>query len=64
MPLPAVQLATLEGQLTWLVYIIGALIKGRLSAAGSEAHESLDGDLAARVLQLLSFIDEGLLAQR
>lgn len=58
------QLTVLEGQLTWLVYIIGALLKGRLSTAGSEAHETLDGDLAARVLQLIPVMDEGLLAQR
>ncbi len=39
-------------------------MQGRLSATGSEAHETLDGDLAARVLQTLSYADEGLLVHR
>lgn len=31
------QLAVLEGQLTWLVYVVGSVIKGRLSATSSDA---------------------------
>ena len=34
--LPPQQLALLEGQLTWLVYIVGAIIKGRLSSSSAE----------------------------
>ena len=30
-------LAILEGQLTWLVYIVGAIIKGRLSSTSAES---------------------------
>lgn len=54
----------LEGQLTWLVYIVGAIIKGRLSSSSAESQEAVDGDLAARVFQLLAVADEGLHQQR
>ena len=30
-------LALLEGQLTWLVHIVGAIIKGRLSSSSAES---------------------------
>jgi len=62
--LPPQQQAVLEGQLTWLVYIVGAIIKGRLSSSSAESQESVDGDLAARVFSLLTVADEGLHAQR
>ncbi|KAL6753879.1 armadillo-type protein [Haematococcus lacustris] len=62
--LPANQLAVLEGQLTWLVYIIGAIIRGRLSSSNAESQEAIDGDLAARVFGLLALADEGLHLQR
>eukprot|EP00983_Pelagomonas_calceolata_P110829 1159718-Pelagomonas_calceolata.AAC.3 len=35
--LPGPQLVVLEGQLTWLVYIIGSIIKGRLSSSSAES---------------------------
>jgi hypothetical protein len=34
---PGPQLTVLEGQLTWLVYIIGSIIKGRLSSSSAES---------------------------
>ncbi|KFM22754.1 Exportin-7 [Auxenochlorella protothecoides] len=41
--------AVLEGQLTWIVYMVGAVVRGRASASGADAQEAVDGDLAARV---------------
>ena len=49
----------LEGQLTWLVYIVGAVIRGRLSSSSAESQETIDGDLAARVFGLLQLVDAG-----
>lgn len=34
-PMAGPQLSLLEGQLTWLVYIIGAVIKGRLATSNN-----------------------------
>ncbi|KAF8061166.1 XPO7 [Scenedesmus sp. PABB004] len=60
------QLAVLEGQLAWLVSIVGSVIRGRLSSSSSsaESQEAIDGDLAARVFGLLPLMDSGLHAQR
>ncbi|KAL3148536.1 hypothetical protein ABBQ38_013973 [Trebouxia sp. C0009 RCD-2024] len=60
----AVQLEVLEGQLTWLVHIIGAVIRGRLSSSTAESQETIDGDLAARAFGLLQFVDSGYHATR
>ncbi|GAB4820934.1 hypothetical protein N2152v2_007980 [Parachlorella kessleri] len=54
------QLSVLEGQLTWLVHIIGAVIRGRINSTGADAQETTDGDLAARVFGLLQISDSGL----
>ncbi|GAX79235.1 hypothetical protein CEUSTIGMA_g6675.t1 [Chlamydomonas eustigma] len=62
--IPAQQLAIVEGQLTWLIYIIGAVIKGRLSSSSAESQEGIDGDLASSVLRLLPVMDDGFHAQR
>ena len=48
-----------RGRLTWLVYIVGAVIRGRLSCSSAEPQESLDGDLAYRVFQLIQVMDMG-----
>ncbi len=55
----AVQLVVLEGQLTWLVHIIGAVIRGRLSSSTAESQETIDGDLTARAFGLLQIVDSG-----
>jgi len=62
--LPGPQLVVLEGQLTWLVYIIGSIIKGRLSSSSAESQETIDGDLASRVFGVLAVADEGFHTQR
>jgi exportin-7 len=53
----ASSLMVLEGQLTWFVYMIGAIIKGRLIMGSTDAQEVLDGELAARALSLLDMAD-------
>lgn len=58
----------LEGQLAWMVSIVGSVVRGRLSSSSSssssaESQESLDGDLAARVFGLLRVLDTGIHAQ-
>lgn len=61
----AAELSVVEGQLTWLVYVIGAVIRGRLSSAAADSQESLDGELAVRAFQLVRVMDLGpLLAAR
>ena len=52
-------LEIVEGRLTWLVYIVGAVVRGRLSCSSAEPRESLDGDLAVRVFQLIQVMDVG-----
>lgn len=52
-------LAIVEGRLTWLVYIVGAVVRGRLSCSSAEPQETLDGDLAFRVFQLIQVMDTG-----
>lgn len=58
-----IELIVKEGQLTWLVYIIGAVIGGRMSysyGGNSEEHDMYDGELVVRVLQLMNFINQRL----
>ena len=54
-----VQMEVLEGQLTWLVHIIAAVVKCRLSSSTAESQETIDGDLAARAFGLLQIVDSG-----
>lgn len=45
----AAEIAIHEAQLTWLVYIIGAAIGGRMTFTANDDHDILDGDLVVRV---------------
>lgn len=45
----AIEIAIHEAQLTWLVYIIGAAIGGRMTFTANDDHDILDGDLVVRV---------------
>lgn len=38
-----------ESKLTWLVYIIGSAIGGRLTVSTNEEHDIMDGELVVRV---------------
>ncbi len=46
------QIEVLEGELSWLVYIVGAVVGARGTSRSSEEHELLDGDLCAKVFQV------------
>lgn len=45
----SIEIAIHEAQLTWLVYIIGAAIGGRMTFTANDEHDILDGDLVVRV---------------
>lgn len=42
-------MAVQENQLTWLVYIIGSAIGGRMSFTTDDEHDVMDGELVVRV---------------
>jgi len=46
-----------EGRLTWLVFIIGAAVGGRVSFNSNDEHDAMDGELVCRVLQLMNLTD-------
>ncbi len=50
-------LAVQEGRLTWLVFIIGAAVGGRVSFNSNDEHDAMDGELVCRVLQLMNLTD-------
>ncbi|ESO95104.1 hypothetical protein LOTGIDRAFT_160865 [Lottia gigantea] len=56
----SVDIAIQEGRLTWLVYIIGAVIGGRVAFASTDEHDAMDGELVCRVLQLMNLTDSRL----
>lgn len=58
LPPSAMELRVQEGQLTWLVYIIGAAIGARFTAPDDQ--DRMDGEMMVRVLQLMSFTDSRL----
>lgn len=58
LPPTAPELRIQEGQLTWLVYIIGAAIGARFTAPDDQ--DRMDGEMMVRVLQLMSFTDSRL----
>lgn len=49
----------LEGKLTWLVYMIGAMVGGYSwsDASASDGEETIDASLARRVFQLAQGLD-------
>ncbi|TRY65445.1 hypothetical protein DNTS_008775 [Danionella cerebrum] len=55
-----IDIAVQEGRLTWLVYIIGAVIGGRVSFASTDEQDAMDGELVCRVLQLMNLTDSRL----
>ncbi|KAJ8260590.1 hypothetical protein COCON_G00163130 [Conger conger] len=56
----AMDITVQEGRLTWLVYIIGAVIGGRVSFASTDEQDAMDGELVCRVLQLMNLTDSRL----
>ncbi|XP_074039038.1 ran-binding protein 16 isoform X1 [Leptinotarsa decemlineata] len=59
-PSQQMEITIQEGQLTWLVYIIGSAIGGRVSFNSNEEHDTMDGELVCRVLQLMNLTDSRL----
>nr|CAH7736012.1 unnamed protein product [Callosobruchus chinensis] len=59
-PTQRIEITIQEGQLTWLVYIIGSAIGGRVSFNSNEEHDTMDGELVCRVLQLMNLTDSRL----
>ena len=55
-----IQSFSLSGRLTWLVYIIGAAVGGRVSFNSNDEHDAMDGELVCRVLQLMNLTDQRL----
>ena len=53
------QLQIVAGQITWLVHIIAAILRGRLSSGAADSQEVIDGALSARIFSLLHVIDTG-----
>ena len=51
------EIQVVEGELAWLVYIIGAVVGARGTSRTSEEHEQLDGDLCARVFQTIRWVE-------
>ncbi|KAL1122988.1 hypothetical protein AAG570_003312, partial [Ranatra chinensis] len=49
-----------EGRLSWLVYIIGSAIGGRVSFNNNDEYDAMDGELFCRVLQLMNLTDSRL----
>lgn len=47
----------LEYQLAWMIYMIGAIVGGRLVTQAGDEHELLDGELSSRVLQCMRIMD-------
>lgn len=50
----------IEFQISWLVFIIGAAVGGRISITSSDEHDALDGDLSIKILMLMDVINNGL----
>jgi hypothetical protein len=46
------QMTVVEGKLAWVIYIIGAILGGRLHMCSTAESETLDGDLASLVLKV------------
>ncbi|XP_046431531.1 exportin-7 isoform X1 [Neodiprion fabricii] len=61
-PTQQIEITIQEGQLTWLVYIIGigSAIGGRVSFHSNDEHDAMDGELVCRVLQLMNLTDSRL----
>jgi len=57
------ELEVLETQLAWLIYIMGAMVGGRLIVNSSDGYDDLDGELSSRIFRLMDISDERLLTK-
>ncbi|KAG9454969.1 hypothetical protein H6P81_007873 [Aristolochia fimbriata] len=59
------ELSIIEGQLSWIVHIIAAILKiKQTTGCSAESQEIIDAELSARVFQLIKISDTGLHTQR
>jgi len=54
---PPERVEVVEGELAWMIYIVGAVVGARGTSRSSDEHELLDGDLSARVFQTLQWLE-------
>jgi len=52
------QLQIAFNKLTWVVYLIGSMIGGRVSFAATDEHDEMDGELIVRVIRLMNVVNE------
>ena len=52
-------LESFPGRLSWLVYIIGSVIGGRVSFASTDEHDAMDGELVCRSVVVIVWHDIG-----
>lgn len=57
-PTPPPSLCPSAGRLTWLVYIIGAVIGGRVSFASTDEQDAMDGELVCRYVMITTLTDQ------
>ncbi len=50
-------LVLVQDQLAWLAYVVGAIVGGRLGVNSTEDYDQFDGELAARIFQLMALVD-------
>lgn len=56
----AQELPLREGQLTWLIYLIGSVVGGRMNQCSTADYDTIDGQLICRVMQLMDLTDSHL----
>jgi hypothetical protein len=52
--------SVIEGQLSWLVYLMGALVGGRSTTNCSDEYDEIDAELSARAFKLMQIHDQRL----
>ena len=50
----------IEGQLAWLVYLMGTLVGGRSTTNCSDEYDEIDAELSARAFRLMHLHDQRL----
>lgn len=50
----------LDGQLTWLIFVLGAIIGTRMQSSSNESVDAIDAEIVCRILRLMQALDERL----
>lgn len=56
------QYLVLDGKLTWLMFVLGAVVGTRTQISPSESYDAIDADLICRALNLMKILDQRLAA--